>query len=74
MTAPAPLPGTTNPFLLAYQTRQFGTAEVGNPASVGGPENIAVDYLATVPSVTINAKTSSATAAATADWNKYKKP
>lgn len=85
MTAPAPQPGSTNPFLLAYQNRQFDTLNVGNPASVGGPENLVSDYLATVPAVTITTSTttngvtttvskeSSIPAAATADWNKYKR-
>jgi hypothetical protein len=74
MTAPAPHPGSTNPFLLAYQTRQFDTVNVGNPASVGGPENLVSDYLATVPAVTINSKTSSMVAAAQDVWNQYKRP
>lgn len=57
MTAPGPVPGTTNPFTLGYQTRQFPNTKDGNP------DVTVVDSLATVPSCTINGHTSSGTVA-----------
>lgn len=31
MTAPSPTPGSDNPFVLGYQTRQFPYTKEGNP-------------------------------------------
>lgn len=54
MTAPGPVPGADNPFVLGYQTRQFPVIKDGNP------DVTVADSLATPPSCTIDGQESSA--------------